>query len=345
MKAAMTLEKNKLEVRDIDLPVLGPEEALIKVKYTGICGTDAHVYGGTFPILNYPLVPGHEFVGELVEINTESPQLKHFKPGDSVVAQHFFACDVCGTCFVGGDHYCKDIRVMGVHINGSMAEYAKVPAKKLIKLDKDADMKLMVLTEPLAVGVHAVTKSGFTIGDSVFIMGAGVIGVMIAIAARVAGASKIILCDINEYRLDFVRSLGFETMDSREPAFLDDLMSKTDGIGFDKVFEATGSAFGIKTMTYVAKRGGIIVQVGISNEMHPINVRSFSDKEIQVRGVRNHPFSDFKIAFDIIQSGKEKEALEKVITDVFPLEKAADALSFQVKNGDHFKVIVENENF
>jgi 2-desacetyl-2-hydroxyethyl bacteriochlorophyllide A dehydrogenase len=345
MRAAITLDKHKIEVRDIDVPAIGPEEALIKVKYTGICGTDAHIYNGTFPLLNYPLVPGHEFVGELADINTKSPQLKGFKPGDPVVAQHFFACDVCDTCSMGGDHYCNDIKVLGVHINGSMAEYVRVPAKKLIKMDKNTDMKLMVLTEPLAVGVHSVTKSGFTVGDTAFIIGAGVIGVMIAIAARVAGASKIILCDINEYRLDFVRSLGFEVMDSREPDFFERLMVRTDGKGFDKVFEATGTSFGIKLMTAAAKRGGIIVQTGISAENHPINVRSFSDKEIQVRGVRNHPFSDFKIAFNILQQGKETEALKKVITDVFPLEKAAEAFDFQIKNGNHFKVVVENENF
>ncbi|RJP55380.1 MAG: zinc-binding dehydrogenase [Anaerolineaceae bacterium] len=345
MRAAVTVGKYKLEVRDIGIPELGPEEALIKVKYTGICGTDAHIYGGTFPLLNYPIVPGHEFVGTLVDINTRSTQLKDFKPGDWVVAQPFFSCYVCDTCAEGGDNYCNDINVLGVHVNGSMAEYVKVPAKKLVKVDEGADIQLVALTEPLGVGVHCLTKSGFKVGNSAFIIGGGVIGVMIAIAARVAGASKIILCDINEYRLDFVRSLGFEAMDTREPDFFNRLMAHTDGKGFDSVFEATGSAFGIKTMTAAAKRGGIIIQAGISAESHPLHVRSFSDKEIQIRGVRIHAFSDFKTALNILQSGKETAALSRVITNVYPLERAADAMSFQVKDANHFKVIVENESF
>lgn len=344
MKAAITKGKKEISVEELPIPELGQEEALIQVKYTGICGTDTHIYMGTFPLLNYPIVSGHEFVGKLAAIKTDKEQLKKFKIGDWVVAQPFFSCDVCDTCTKSGDHYCNDIKVHGVHINGSMAEYVKVPAKKLVKVDDNVDKKLAVLTEPLAVGVHAVEKGGLIIGNNAFVIGAGVIGIMTALAAKIAGASKVVLCDINDFRLNFAKSLGFIALDSRKPDFMKELMDLTDGKGYENVFEATGTAFGIRAMTDACKRGGIVVQLGISSECHPIHVRSFSDKEIQVRGVRIHPIWNFKAALDILERGIEKDSFMKIISNVFELDDAAKAFDFQVTDPEHFKVIVENKN-
>ena len=345
MRAAVTLGKKTLQVRDLPVPKLGPEEALLKVKYAGICGTDTHIYEGTFPLLNYPLVPGHEFVGQLVEIKTEDPRLKNHLVGDWFVAQPFFSCYACETCAHGGDNYCNYIKVLGVHTDGCMAEYVKVPAKKLIKVREDSDKKLVSLTEPLSIGVHSITKSEFRIGDTALVIGGGIIGVMIAIAARVAGASKVVVCEVNEFRLKFAQQLGFITVDTNSSDYLDQLMAISDGLGFDKVYEATGSAFGVKLMTAAAKRGGIITQVGISTQSHPLHIRSFSDKEIQVRGVRLQTFADFKTALDIIQSGKEESSIKQLISNVFPLEDAAKAMEFQVMDPRHFKVTVENTDF
>ena len=344
MLAATTKNKLTMVIEDKPIPECGPEEAIIQIKYTGICGTDAHIYAGTFPNLNYPLTPGHEFVGKLYKINSNNPALKDFKEGDWVVAQPFFSCNVCETCSKGGDNYCSHIQVMGVHVDGSFAEYAKVPAKKLLKVSDAADIKRITLTEPLAVGVHAINKGDLRVGNSVFVLGGGIIGIMIALAARIAGAGQIIVCDISDYRLDFVRSLGFEAMDSRDPDFFEKLMAKTNGAGFDNVFEATGSAFGIDMMTKAAGRGGIIVQAGISAVHHPIDVRAFSDKEIQVRGIRIHNFAAFRRALNILEKGIDKESFDKLITDCFPLEKAPEAFEYQINSADHFKVICENTN-
>lgn len=345
MRAAVTLGKQLLEVRDLPVPQLGPEEALLKVKYTGICGTDTHIYEGTFPLLNYPLVPGHEFVGQLVDLRTKDPRLMNFQSNDWFVAQPFFSCYACETCAHGGDNYCNYIQVLGVHTDGSMAEYVKIPAKKLIRVKDESDKKLVSLTEPLSIGVHSLTKAEFKIGDTALIIGGGIIGIMIAIAARVAGASKVVVCELNDFRLKFAQELGFVTVDTGNPEYFDQIMAYSDALGYDKVFEATGSAFGVKLMTAAAKRGGIIIQVGISTENHPIHIRSFSDKEIQVRGVRLQTFSDFKAALDIIETGKENSAMTRLISNVFPLENASEAMEFQVKDPCHFKVTVENPNF
>ena len=345
MKAAVTVGKRSLQITDLPMPVAGHGEAVLKVKYTGICGTDTHIYTGTFPLLNYPIVPGHEFVGQLVEINGGQPEVDKFLLGDWFVAQPFFSCYVCETCAHGGDNYCNAIKVLGVHVDGSMAEYVKVPAKKLIRVQDDSDKKLVSLTEPLSIGVHSLTKAEFKIGETALIIGGGVIGIMIAIAARIAGASDVVVCEVNDHRLNFTNELGFKTVDTKSTDYLQKLFDITHGLGFDKVFEATGSAFGVRLMTAAAKRGGIIVQVGISTEHHPLHIRSFSDKEIQVRGVRLQTFYDFKTALNIIESGKEKSSFEKIITDIFPFEQAPEAMEFQVTDENHFKVTVENMNF
>lgn len=344
MKAAITKDKLTLVVEDKPIPELKPEQALVQVKYSGICGTDAHIYAGTFPNLNYPLTPGHEFVGRLVEINSENPVYKDFEKGDWVVAQPYFSCNVCETCSRGGDNYCSSIKVHGVHVDGSFAEYVVVPAKKLMKVTKTDNIKRLVLTEPLAVGVHAVNKGELRPGNSVFILGGGIIGIMIALAARINGASQIVVCDISDFRLDFVRSLGFDAMDSRDPDFFEKLMAKTNGKGFDNVFEATGSAFGISMMTKAAGRGAIIVQAGITSLKHPIDVRAFSDKEIQVRGIRIHSQFAFARALGILERGVEAECFDRLITDVYPLEQAEEAFKYQIASADHFKVICENTN-
>jgi threonine dehydrogenase-like Zn-dependent dehydrogenase len=126
MKAALFRKPNEISVEELPNPKLGREEALVKVKYAGICGTDVHLYHGEHPTAKYPLIPGHEFVGELVEMITDKET--DLKIGDYVIAQPIKSCGVCDACIVGRDNVCSKLNILGVHESGCFAEYIKVPA-------------------------------------------------------------------------------------------------------------------------------------------------------------------------------------------------------------------------
>lgn len=338
MKATVVKEPFNVCYQEVPMPEIGPEEALIKVTYTGICGGDAHVYTGHMGNA-YPRIPGHEFEGILVDYDTTCKM--RAERGDRVTAQIYYSCNTCELCASGRDNICYDLKVLGNHIDGSFAQYVKVPAKKVFKVKQDLPEGWGALTEPLAVGVHSVRRGEVRFGDTVVIIGGGVIGINIAVAARLYGATRIIICEINQNRLAMIREMGFIAVDSGEGDPLQKILELTDGKGADSVYEVSASSFGVKLMTAAAKRGGIIVQVGLSLDMIPIHLRSFTAKEIDVRGVRIHSQNAFEAALGIIESGQAESYLKQFITHVFPLSEIQAAYDCQLHDPDHFKIMLK----
>ena len=338
MKACVVYEPGDVRYEDVDKPVIGPEEALIKVTYTGICGGDAKVYTGHMGN-TYPRVPGHEFEGILVDYNTTCKM--RAERGDRVTAQIYYSCNTCDLCATGRDNICFDLRVLGNHIDGSFAQYVKVPARKVFKVNEDLKEGWGALTEPLAVGVHAVNIGEVKYGDSVLIIGGGIIGFTVAVAARLHGASKIIISELNESRIALAKSMGFTTIDAGNEDVLEKVFELTGGIGVDSVYEVTASEMGFKLMTEAVKRGGIIVEIGLSLAMVPIRARAFTTKEIQVKGIRIHSQMAFEEALNIIQSGQADEYLRKFITHMFDLKDIKEAYDCQLNGLDHFKILLK----
>ncbi|WHH60828.1 alcohol dehydrogenase catalytic domain-containing protein [Petroclostridium sp. X23] len=338
MKACVVHEPGNIVYEDVPMPELGPEEALIKIEYTGVCGSDAHIYAGRFDN-EFPIIPGHEYVGKLVDVRSNLKTNANI--GDTVVGQIYYSCNNCELCNSGRDNICFDLKVMGVHVPGSFAEYCKVPAKKVMKVSDHVDTKMAVLAEPLAVGVHSVNTGEVGVGDKVFIIGGGVIGICIAVAAKLAGASNVILSEVNKKRIEFARMLGFTVIDAGEEDVLERVMALSNQKGADVVFEVTGTKSAYELMTYAVKRSGIIVQVGISPNMVPIRVRAFSLGEIQVRGVRIHNQKNFETAVKIIESGIAEDMLSKFVTHEFVFSNIKEAMNFQESNQEHFKIILK----
>jgi len=195
MKAAYYAQKQNIELVDLDLPKPKKDEALIRVKYAGICGSDLHVYHGAHPTAKFPVIPGHEFVGELVELGEDA--VTDIKPGEIVVAQPFSSCGVCEACISGNDNVCRDLKLLGAHKDGCFAEYVTVQAKKMYRIPGGVDLKLAALTEPLAVAVHDVRNSGLKVGQTALIIGGGPIGIFIAMVAQLAGA-QVYISEVSE---------------------------------------------------------------------------------------------------------------------------------------------------
>lgn len=339
MRAVVIEEKNKLRLQEAAMPVLQDGEALIKVKYCGICGSDIHVLRGEHPTARFPVIPGHEFVGELVDIKGSGSQ--RYEIGDYVVAQPFFSCGNCEPCAKGEDNVCADLQFMGAHADGGFAQYVKVSTRKMYRIPKDMDLQLAALTEPVAVAVHDVRRSGLQVGETALIIGGGPIGMLIAMIARRAGARQVVISEISSYRRKAAEDLGFVTVDPTDSGFDRSIETLTEGKGFDVCFEVSGTKPGIATAVEKARITGTIVVVGMTKEPHPVDLSAVFAKELTIRGVRIHSQYSFIGAIELLKDGALNEEFRTMISKVFPMEQAEEAFAFAQVPGDYFKVLIE----
>lgn len=339
MKAAVIDKVNSIHVQDREIPQIGEGEALIKVRYCGICGSDLHVLHGQHPTATFPVVPGHEFVGELVEAKGEGAE--QLKPGDMVVAQPFFSCGNCEPCAKGHDNVCNHLQFMGAHCDGGFAEYVKVATRKVYKIPKDMDLKLAALTEPVAVAVHDVRRSGLQVGENVLIIGGGPIGILIAMVARHTGANKVVISEINQFRCDFANKMGFETVNPLDADFAEQMQALSDGKGFHVTFEVSGSKAGITSAIEYTAIGGMIMVVGMTKEPYPVDLSAMFSKELQMQGVRIHAQYNFIGAVELLKNGELNQEFAALISKTFPFDELEQAFEFVQTPGDYFKVLVE----
>lgn len=339
MKAAWLKDWTNVSYEDRPMPVIGHGEALVRVKYAGICGSDLHVYNGHHATAIKPVVMGHEFAGEIAEVGEDGKG--RFQPGDRVVVQPYTSCDVCDTCVQGRDNVCRQLRILGIHIDGCFAEYVKVPLKKVYKIPENVSFRLASLTEPLAVAVHDVRRSRLAVGETALIIGGGPIGLLIAMVARYAGASRVVISEPNQYRIGIAEGLGFEVVNPIEPGAEEELMGKTNGEGYDVVFESSGTMPGAALMTKAAKIVGRVIVVGIPRTKPEVDTGAIFAKELDVMGVRIHSQLSFAAAVDVLGKGDLNAELESLITHEFALADIQKAIDFSQEDGEHIKVVLK----
>ena len=338
MKAAYYAKKQSIELADLDLPKIKKGEALIKVRYAGICGSDLHVYHGAHPTAKFPVIPGHEFVGELVELGEDA--CSDIKPGEIVVAQPFASCGVCEACITGNDNVCKELKLLGAHADGCFAEYVTVQAKKMYRIPKGVDLKLAALTEPLAVAVHDIRRSGLKVGQTALIIGGGPIGIFIAMVAQLAGA-QVYISEVNEFRLDFAKKMGYGTLNPMDQGFHQNVAEITKGKGFDVVYEVSGSKAGMASTTELVKVSGTILVVGMATDKYPVDTMAVFMKQLNLQGVRIHSQEAFAAAVDILASGKLNSQLTQLISKTYQLDDVKSAYDYVLANTDYFKILLE----
>ncbi len=339
MKAAIVRKHGEINVEEAPVPEIQEGEALIKVKYNGICGSDLHVMAGEHKTAALPVIMGHEFVGELADF--KSKEAVDLKVGDHVAAQPYNSCRTCEACITGLENVCSKLSIIGVHENGGFAEYVKVPLRKVFRLPEEMDLKLAALIEPLAVAVHDVRQSNFLVGQSAFVIGGGPIGILIALVARLSGASKVVISEINEYRSNFARELGFQVINPAEEDAAAAALLMTQGKGFDAVYEVSGTAPGAALMTKVCKTGGKVVIVGVPTQPVLVDTIDVFSRQLNIIGVRIHSQLNFGAAIGIIESGVIDEALEKFITKVYKLDDVKEAMDYSYNDKEHFKVLLQ----
>jgi 2-desacetyl-2-hydroxyethyl bacteriochlorophyllide A dehydrogenase len=311
MKALVCIQAGELEYREIDAPLAGPGQAIIRIRRIGICGTDLHAFEGTQPFFDYPRILGHELAGDLVDFD----QAPGFTPGEAVTVIPYFDCGTCIACRSGKPNCCTTIKVCGVHIDGGMVDYLAVPSAFLVH-GQGLSYDQLALVEPLAIGAHAVRRAAIQPGEFVLVVGAGPIGLGTMEAARIAGG-EVIAMDINERRLRFCREklqvlhtvkVGTQTAGAREKGNgADDAMEHlrhiTRGDMPTVVIDATGSLKAINQGFQYMAHGGRYVLVGLQKDEIQFSHPEFHKREATLMSSRNATRQDFDMVMDAMRRG------------------------------------------
>lgn len=283
------LVKRKAEpglwMEDVPEPQVGINDVLIKVFKTGICGTDVHIYNWdswarkTIPV---PMVVGHEFVGEIVEVGTN---VQVFEPGQIVSGEGHVVCGVCRNCMAGRRHLCADTQGIGVNRSGAFAEYISIPMANVWHHADGIDLDVASIFDPFGNAVH--TALTFPIlGEDVLITGAGPIGCMAAAVAKHAGARYVVVSDVNPWRLELAKKMGAtRVIDVREERISD--VQKELGMqeGFDVGLEMSGNPAGFRDMLDNMCHGGKVAMLGIPSEPMPIDWNHVIFNMLTIQGI------------------------------------------------------------
>lgn len=337
MKAIFIEEPGKVILREIEKPVPKKGEALLKLLYGGICGSDLGSYRGTFAYFSYPRIPGHEFSAEIIEIG---PNEQGFKPGMIVTCNPYFNCGHCYSCRRGLVNCCTDNQTMGVQREGAFAEYITMPVERLCD-GKGLPAKTLALIEPFCISYHGVSRAKVKAGEKVLVIGAGTIGVLAAVAAKQQGA-LVYISDVAQGKLEYAKQSGIDgtLLNDSAEHFAQQVKDITNGDGFDVTIEAVGLPSTFQNCIDAAAFGGRVVLIGVGKKNLDFNFTLLQKKELNVFGSRNAKTKDFIELIDMVKQGNVP--LEKIVTNVYPFEDAAIAFSEFDKNaGSMLKVVLD----
>ena len=337
MKAVYANEKEKIDIRELPLPEIGRNEALIEIVYAGVCGSDITMYRGLHPTARLPVVLGHEIFGVVREIDGRDD----IRAGDRVTAEPLLFCGVCEACKQGFGNVCGNLRLIGLHLNGAYSQYIKVGAEKLVPIKSDIPDKLAALAEPFAVAYHVCARSGLRIGDDALIIGGGPIGNVVALAARAAGAN-VTVSEPNPVRRATVEALGLASFDPASGDIKEMMKEKTGGAGFDVIIESSGSKAGILSTTELCKIHGVIVPMALAGTPVDFILGQVSFKEQMVIGSRVYPFLHFKRGVEMLEMMyKSGAALDPLVSDILPLDAAQKAIDMMISGANACKILLD----
>ena len=312
-----------LVVESRPAPVPAEGEALVRPRRVGICGTDYHIFEGKHPFLAYPRVMGHELAVEVVAVPPGSP----FAPGEICAVNPYLSCGVCRTCRAGKPNCCERISVLGVHRDGGMTGLLTLPAGNLVKSD-GLSLDDCAVIEFLAIGAHAVRRADLERGDEVLVVGAGPIGLGVALFARLAGAD-VAITDMDPVRAAEVADVaGVRAIPAAEKE------------AYDVVFDATGNRTAMEAGFEYVAAGGTYVMVGIVTERLTFSDPDFHRREMTLRASRNATAVDFERVIAAARNGDIDVA--RLITHRTSLEGAAsDLATWATEKNGLIKAVIE----
>lgn len=329
-----------LDVADVAVPPCGPSDVLIKVQHAGVCGTDVHIADWdewARGRLRPPVVVGHEFSGEIVEVGDEVSEA--LQAGQVVTAEGHIVCGHCRQCRTGNSHVCPNTRIIGVDRDGAFAEYIAMPAGNVIPLD-GIPTTVGAIMDPLGNAFHTVLSASIP-GTTVLVVGCGPIGCFAVGVALAAGAARVIASDPTPRRLELARRMGAHVLiDPTGEDLLERIRVETGGEGVDLVCEMSGNPVAIRQGFQAVRRGGRVHLLGLPREDVPIQLaEEVIFKGITVYGViGRRMFETWHQMRRFLEMGLLDPT--PVITHAFPLSDVHEALA-AIRSGDAGKVILE----
>jgi len=338
MKALRYLNPGVVKTEEIKAPVCADGEALVRVHSAGICGSDMGIFVGKHPRAQAPLVMGHEFAGEIVDIQAGDIETS-LVVGDKVTAYPLLVCGKCWACRNGFSHVCRNLKLIGIDRDGAFAEYVSVPLDLLVKFHADLPYDQAALIEPLAVGVHALEMAGNPDWQNAVVVGCGPIGLLVGLCLQHAGIENILMCDINPHRVKRAGRLNFEAVDRSAENLSDRVLEITKGEGADIVFECAGSPAAALQMCGLVRPRGTILMVSVHKEPHPVDLQAVSFKELTMIGTRVYTRDNYRQALEMITD----LPWEEVVSHRVNLDHGAEGFDIMGQAADACKVLIKVE--
>jgi (R,R)-butanediol dehydrogenase / meso-butanediol dehydrogenase / diacetyl reductase len=339
MKAAVWHAQRDMRMEDIKQPDLGPDDVKIKVKYAGICHTDVFEYlYGPVTVFNPPLALGHELSGYVEEMGSN---VKGLEKGDRVTGLPYYPCWGCHYCEQDQWNLCPEAKAHGMHINGAFAEYVHLDYRAVYKLPESVSMEEGATIEPASVALRALNRSGLAKGESVFIVGAGPIGLLLTMVAKYKGAGKIVVSEPLDIRREKALEMG--ATDVINPGEQDPIMTAReicDGLGADVSFDAVGIPATMDVACYGTRKNGRVGMIGFFYEpTYPLAVMAAIANEFNFFATLGYA-TEMR---DVVQlTGEGKLNPGAVISKIIPFDSIVEFFDdFEENRGKYLKILVE----
>ncbi|MPM31668.1 L-galactonate-5-dehydrogenase [bioreactor metagenome] len=318
MKCLQVTAPRQMRIFEREVPAPAEGEALLKVLYGGICGSDLGLYRGSMnDYATYPQIPGHEIAAEILEVGRNS---QGFAPGMLVTLNPYFNCGECYSCRRGYVNCCMENQTMGLAREGGFSEYITMPIERLYS-GNGLGPRALALVEPFCISYHAVKRGKVGPGDRVLIVGAGTIGMGALLAAKQLGA-EVYVCNVSEKKLELAQKLGADGVifNNDQSTFREKVDALTNGDGFDVTIEAAGQPSTMLNCIEAAAHRGRVVEVGITSRSTELIFNIIEKKELEIYGSRNATAQEFTEVIALACAGKIN--LETLVTGECTLEEA-----------------------
>lgn len=351
MKAVMCYGPEDYRLEEVETPQAGGGEVVVKIHASGICASDFKCYSGApmfwgdenrTAYVDAPVIPGHEFVGEVVQLGEGAAEKYGLQIGDMAISEQIVPCWECRYCRTGKYWMCQAHNIYGFqkNVHGSMAEYMKFPARAIVhKVPKSISVEKAAMIEPLACSIHAVQRGEIEFGDVVVVAGAGTLGLGMVGAARLKNPGVLISVDMQDYRLEIAKRLGADiTINPEKEDAIQKVLDLTEGYGCDVYIEATGQPGAVVQGLQMIRKLGVFVEFSVMRELVTADWTIIGDtKELDVHGSHLGPYT-YPLAIDYIN--RNLIDVEPIVTHVMPMDNFETGFQKVHEAKDSIKVLL-----
>ena len=327
----------EISFREVPVPEVKADQVLVKIMNIGICGSDIHVYHGKHPFTSYPVTQGHEVSGVITELGKH---VKGLVVGQKVTIEPQVFCGKCYLCRHGKYNLCENLKVMGFQTTGTASEYFVTDASKITPIPDEMSFEEGAMIEPLAVAVHGVKQIGDVTGLNIAVLGAGPIGNLVAQTAKGLGATKVMITDISDFRLEKAKECGVDVcVNTKNKDFGEAMVEAFGPDKADVIYDCAGNNITMGQAIKYARKGSIIVLVAVFAGMAEVDLAVMNDHELDMKSSMMYRHEDYLDAIQLVNQGKVQ--LKPLISKTFAFRDYSKAYQYIDNNRENtMKVII-----